>query len=178
MTKLLGISGSLRKGSFNTMLVHEAIRVFGPAESQIADLNLPLFNEDIEAEGQPASVAKICEQIAWADAIVMSTTEYNKGPSGVMKNMLDWVSRPRPAPMAGKPVAVLSAAAGGAGGERAKSAMYLFLIPFKVRLVMQPEVNLGNAGSAFDADGRLIVEDKMAALEKLMAALKDEVARG
>ncbi len=178
MTKLLGISGSLRKGSYNTMLVHEAIRVFGADESQVADLNLPLFNEDVEAEGQPASVAKICEQIAWADAIVLSTTEYNKGPSGVMKNMLDWVSRPRPAPMANKPVAVLSAAAGGAGGERAKSTMYLFLVPFKVRLVFQPEVNVGGAGNAFDSDGRLIADDKMAALQKLMAALKDEATRG
>jgi len=175
MTKLLGISGSLRKGSYNTMLVREAIRVFDPAESQIADLNLPLFNEDVEAEGQPASVAKICEQIAWADAIVLSTTEYNKGPSGVMKNMLDWVSRPRPAPLADKPVAVLSAAAGGAGGERAKSAMYLFLVPFKVRLVFQPEVNVGGAGNAFDANGHLISDNTVSALERLMTALKAEI---
>ncbi len=172
MTKLLGISGSLRKGSFNTLLVREAIRVFAPDEHQIADLNLPLFNEDLEADGQPAPVSKVCEQIAWADAIVFSTTEYNKAPSGAMKNLLDWVSRPRPAPMVGKPVAVVSASAGGAGGERAKSAMYLFLVPFQVDLVFHPEVNLGNASAAFNDDGRLIVEDKLAALEKLMAALK------
>lgn len=175
MTKLLGISGSLRQGSFNTLLVNEAIRVFGPDHHQIADMNLPLFNEDLEAEGQPEPVAKICEQIEWADAIVFSTTEYNKGPSGVMKNMLDWVSRPRPAPMKGKPVAVVSAAAGGAGGERAKSTMYLFLVPFQVQLVFHPEVNLGNASAAFDESGRLIAEDKLAALEKLMAALKARI---
>ena len=144
MTKLLGISGSLRKASYNTMLVHEAIRVFAPDHWQIADLNLPLFNEDLEADGQPEAVAKVCEQIAWADAVVISTPEYNKAPSGVLKNMLDWVSRPRPAPMMGKPVAMLSATAGMAGGERAKSALYLMLAPFWIKAVYQPEVHVGN----------------------------------
>lgn len=175
MTKLLGISGSLRKDSFNTKLVREAARAFEPGEFQMADLNIPLFNEDVEAEGQPGSVGKICDQIQWADAIVISSPEYNKGPSGVIKNCLDWVSRPRPAPMAGKPVAVVSATAGLAGGERAKSAMYLFLVPFKVRLAFQPEVNVGNASNTFNEDGQLADPAKWDALVKLMAALKAEV---
>ena len=172
MTKLLGISGSLRKGSYNSMLVREAARVFAPDAFTFADLNLPLFNEDVEAEGIPEPVQTLTEQIAEADAIVFSTTEYNKGPSGVMKNMLDWVSRPRPAPMAGKPVAVLSAAAGTAGGQRAKSNMYLYLIPFKVNLVFNPEVNLGSAHAQFDENGRLKDVAVQEALEKLMVALK------
>lgn len=175
MTKLLGISGSLRKESFNTKLVHEAARVFAPEEFQFADLNIPLFNEDVEAEGQPEGVARICEQIEWADAIVISSPEYNKGPSGVIKNCLDWVSRPRPAPMAGKPVAVVSATAGVAGGERAKSAMYLFLVPFKVNLVFQPEVNVGNNSAAFDDNGQLNPGRAKEALEALMGALKGAI---
>lgn len=175
MTKLLGISGSLRKASFNTKLVHEAARAFAPDHFEMADLNLPLFNADLEAEGQPEPVAKLCDQILWADAIVISTTEYNKGPSGVLKNALDWVSRPRPAPMVGKPVAVLSAAAGVAGGERAKSAMYLFLAPFWVDLVVQPEVNVGQASQNFDEDGRLTNETKLKALGDLMATLKSRI---
>jgi chromate reductase len=174
--KLLGISGSLRRASYNTMLLHEAIRCFAPDHHQVADLNLPLFNADLEAEGMPEGVTRLCEQILWADAIVIANPEYNKGPSGVIKNMLDWVSRPRPAPMAGKPVAVVSAAAGLAGGERSKSAMYLFLVPFKVRLVTNPEVNVGNAEERFDENGRL-APGKRAALEKLMAALKEEARR-
>lgn len=172
MTKLLGISGSLRRGSYNTMLVHEAARAFAPDEFRLADLNLPLFNADVEAEGLPAPVRQLCDQVIWADAVVVSCPEYNKGPSGVMKNALDWLSRPRPAPMAGKPVAVVSAAAGAAGGERSKSAMYLFLVPFKVHLVLHPEVNVGNAREQFDANGRLANETRRAALEKLMAALR------
>ncbi|MEM9060664.1 MAG: NADPH-dependent FMN reductase [Pseudomonadota bacterium] len=175
MTKLLGISGSLRKGSYNSMLVREAARIFAPDEFAFADMNLPLFNEDVEAEGIPEPVQRISQQILDADAIVMSTTEYNKGPSGVMKNMLDWVSRPRPAPMVGKPVAVLSAAAGAAGGQRAKSNMYLYLIPFKVKLVYQSEVNVGGAGSKFDENGRLTDEASEQALERLMAELKAEI---
>ena len=175
MTRLLGISGSLREGSYNSMLVREAGRVFAPDTFTFADMNLPLYNADVEAEGIPAEVQAITQQIIDADAIVISTTEYNKGPSGVMKNMLDWVSRPRPAPMVGKPVAVLSAAAGVSGGQRAKSHMYLYLIPFKVNLVFDPEVNLGNAGSKFDASGRLTDEAALKALEALMTALEAEI---
>ncbi|MEM7213878.1 MAG: NADPH-dependent FMN reductase [Pseudomonadota bacterium] len=175
MTKLLGVSGSLRKGSYNSMLVREAARVFAPDAFTFADLNLPLFNEDVEAEGIPESVQTLTQQIIDADAIVLSTTEYNKGPSGVMKNMLDWVSRPRPAPMVGKPVAVLSAAAGGAGGQRAKSHMYLYLIPFKVNLVFNPEVNLGSAHTQFDDEGRLKDDGVTKALEDLMGELKAQI---
>lgn len=172
MAKLLGISGSLRRGSFNTMLVREAARVFAPDRFELADLNLPLYNADLEAEGLPEPVQRLCRQVEQADAIVISTSEYNKGPSGVLKNMLDWVSRPRPAPMAGKPVAVVSAAAGASGGERAKSAMYLFLVPFKVTLILHPEVNVGNAAEQFDPEGRLVNAARSKALEALMAALR------
>lgn len=172
---LLGISGSLRAASHNTKLVREAARVFAPETFTLADLNLPLFNEDLEAEGMPAPVQTLCDQIVAADAIVISTTEYNKAPSGVLKNALDWVSRPRPAPMVDKPVALVSAAAGVAGGERAKSALYLMLIPFRVRLVTHPEVNLGQAGDQFEAEGRLVPGPKGEALAALMQTLRAAV---
>ena len=176
MTKLLGISGSLRKASYNTKLVHEAIRVFAPDHFQVADLNLPLFNEDVEAEGLPESVAKLCEQVLWADAVVISTPEYNKAPSGVLKNALDWLSRPRPAPLMGKPVAMLSGTAGAAGGERAKSALYLMLAPFWVRAVYQPEVHVGGVSDAFNEDDRLKPGRSADALDTLMTTLKAEIA--
>jgi len=173
MVKLLGISGSLRAGSYNSMLVREAARVFAPDEFVFADLHLPLYDGDLEARGMPESVLTLCDQIREADAIVISTPEYNKNPSGVLKNALDWVSRIRPVPLAGKPVAVVSAAAGLAGGQRATAALYLMLIPsFKVRLVAEVEVAVGNAGSRFDGDGRLTDARLLAALEKQMAALR------
>jgi len=172
MARLLGISGSLRAGSFNSMLVREAARVFAPEAFTFADLRLPLYDGDLEAQGMPAEVERLCDQVREADAIVISTPEYNKNPSGVLKNALDWVSRPRPAPMVGKPVAIVSAAGGAAGGQRATAGLYLMLIPFKVRLIAEQEVAVGNASTRFDADGRLTDAALLSGLEKQMAALK------
>ncbi len=172
MANLLGISGSLRAGSYNSMLVREAARVFAPAEFTFADLRLPLYDGDLEEQGMPQSVLTLCDQISAADAIVISTPEYNKNPSGVLKNALDWISRVRPVPLVGKPVAVVSAAAGLAGGQRATAALWLMLIPFKVRLVSEVEVAIGNAGDRFDGEGRLTDVRLLEALERQMAALR------
>lgn len=172
MVKLLGISGALRRESTNTMLVREAARVFGEADFTLADLRLPLYDADLEAEGMPEEVTRLAAQVAGSDAIVISTPEYNKAPPGVLKNALDWLSRPRPAPMAGKPVAVVSASAGIAGGQRAKSIAYLNLIPFSVRLVTDPEVNVGGSSKRFDANGRLTDEMAEKLLTDLMANLR------
>ena len=175
MARLLGISGSLRAGSYNSMLVREAARVFAPAAFSFADLRLPLYDGDLEARGMPQSVLALCGQISAADAIVISTPEYNKNPSGVLKNALDWVSRVHPVPLAGKPVAVVSAAAGLAGGQRATAALWLMLIPFKVRLVAEVEVAIGNAGDRFDAGGRLTDVRLAGALERQMQALRTAI---
>ena len=170
--KLLGISGALRRDSTNTKLVHEAARLFQPSEFRMGDLRLPLYDGDLEAEGMPEAVRRLADDVLWADAIVISTPEYNKAPPGVLKNALDWLSRPRPAPMVGKPVAVVSASAGIAGGQRAKSVAYLNLIPFKVELVTDPEVNVGNSGDKFDENGRLTDAQAEKLLAKLMEALR------
>lgn len=172
MTRLLGISGALRKGSTNTMLVREAARLFAPDHFEMADLRLPLYDADLEAEGMPEAVLRLVEQIRAADAIVISTPEYNKAPPGVLKNALDWVSRVRPMATEGKPLAPVSAAAGMAGGQRATSALYLMLIPFGVKLVTAPEVSVGNSASKFDADGRLTDEAALKFLGQKMAALR------
>ena len=175
MTKLLGLSGSLRAASYNTMLVNAAARSFAPDHFQMADLRLPLYDNDLEDKGMPDSVATLCDQIRWADALIFATPEYNKGPSGVMKNALDWISRAKPWVTEGKPTAVLTATAGMAGGQRAKSAMYLYLIPFRVQLVLDPEVNIGGAASKFDAAGNLTDEASQKFLGQLMDALKAAV---
>jgi chromate reductase len=154
------------------MLVREAARVFGADEFTFADLRLPLYDGDLEERGMPQEVTRLCDQVREADAIVISTPEYNKNPSGVLKNALDWISRVRPVPMVGKPVAVVSAAAGLAGGQRATAGLYLMLIPFKVRLVAEVEVAVGNASTRFDDEGRLTDERLMGALEKQIAALR------
>ncbi|MBT8153856.1 NAD(P)H-dependent oxidoreductase [Epibacterium ulvae] len=172
---LLLISGALRKTSTNTALLREAARLFGTANVVEADLNLPLYDGDLEtADGIPAAVQALADHIAAADAVVVSTPEYNKAPSGVLKNALDWVSRTEGAPWADKPVAVLSAAAGRAGGELAQSILRGFLQPFAPRLITGPALHLAASYEAFDEAGQLKSERYAATLSELMAKLRAE----
>ncbi|MEO1778211.1 MAG: NADPH-dependent FMN reductase, partial [Pseudomonadota bacterium] len=93
-TTLLGISGALRAGSTNRKLLREAVRLYGDCTYVEADLQMPLYDGDLEeAEGVPEAAERLAAQIAEADAVILSTPEYNKGPSGVIKNALDWVNR-------------------------------------------------------------------------------------
>lgn len=177
-TSLLGLSGALRAASTNTALLREAARLFGDASFELADLNLPLYHGDEEeAHGVPASVQKLADQIAAADAVIISTPEYNKGPSGVLKNALDWVSRTKGGPWKGKPVAVMSAAAGRAGGERAQMVLRGFMVPFQPRLIIGPEVHLADSGNQFDDAGHLLSEQYTKTLTLLMDNLRAEIGR-
>ena len=170
---LLGISGSLREGSYNRKLMREAARMYDPAEFVEADLRLPLYDGDLEAaEGVPASVQRLANQIAAADAVIISGPEYNKGISGVLKNALDWVSRTKGGPWRDKPVAIMAATAGRAGGERTQWLLRLCLTPFRPQILPGPEVLVGNCSEEFDADGRLVNERYEAALSELMADLR------
>ena len=174
---LLGISGALRAASTNTMLVREAARVFDPESFTLADLRLPLYDGDLEeAEGIPSSVQTLADQIAAADAVVISGPEYNKGITGVLKNALDWVSRTKGAPWSGKPVAILSAAAGRAGGERTQVMLRSCLTPFRPRLIQGPEVMIAASFKAFDDAGQLTDTRSVEGLAELMEALRNEVA--
>ncbi|MEX0351166.1 MAG: NADPH-dependent FMN reductase [Paracoccaceae bacterium] len=174
---LVGISGSLRREATNRKLMHEAARLFGPSEFIEGDLNLPLYDGDLESgSGIPASVQTLADQIARADAIVISTPEYNKGPSGVLKNALDWVSRTKGNPWADKPVAVMSAAAGRAGGERSQMILRTFLVPFQPRLITGPEIHLASSSAEFHEDGRLKSERYEQSLQLLMEKLRAQIS--
>ncbi|WP_323778623.1 NAD(P)H-dependent oxidoreductase [Leisingera sp.] len=174
---LITISGSLRREATNRKLLAEAVRVFGPASVVEAGLNLPLYDGDAEvSEGIPPAVQKLSDQIAAADAVAISTPEYNKGPSGVLKNALDWVSRTEGNPWADKPVAVMSAAAGRAGGEQAQALLRGFLVPFQPRVLSGPGVHLAGSSKEFDEAGRLISAQYEAALTKLMQKLRAELS--
>lgn len=176
MTKLLGICGSLRADSSNRKLLHEAARLFGDCDYVEADINLPLYNGDDEAAGGvPENVKTLSAQIADADAVVISTPEYNKGPSGALKNALDWVSRTEAKPWSDKPVAVISAAAGRAGGERAQLVLRTFMVPFRPRILQGPEIHLANSDNQFDDNGRLTGELYETMLQELMQSLRAEI---
>ena len=170
---LLGLSGSLRKEATNTKLLREAARLFGDCTYIEGDLRFPLYDGDLEAaEGVPAAVETLAQQIADADAVLISTPEYNKGPSGVIKNALDWVSRSKTRPWAEKPVAVMSAAAGRAGGERAQQILRSYMVPFRCWVLPGPEIHLAGSSDQFDDNGQLTSEIYTRDLTALMENLK------
>ncbi|WP_400083671.1 NADPH-dependent FMN reductase [Yoonia sp. R78084] len=173
MTTLLGISGSLRKASTNTLLVQNAAEIFGADTFTLADIDFPLFNGDVEAaDGIPAKVQTLSDQIAAADAVIISTPEYNKAPSGALKNALDWVSRTEGNPWNNKPLAIMSAAAGRAGGERTQFALRLMMMPFRPDILQGPEVLVANSGKEFDENGKIKGEFYIKLLTELMGELK------
>ncbi len=176
---LLGISGSLRAKATNRLMIREAARAFGEDAAFVeADLNLPLYDGDLEdAEGIPASVQTLRDQIAAADAVVISTPEYNKGLSGVLKNALDWVSRTDGNPWLDKPVAITSATGGREGGARAQTMLRSCMVPFRPRLLQGPEVLVARNTGEFDADGRLDNDLYLKALKDLMGQLRAEAER-
>jgi chromate reductase len=170
---LLGICGSLRAASYNRKLMREAARLFDPAEFVEADLHLPLYDGDLEdAEGIPEKVQRLSDRIATADAVVIAVPEYNKALPGVLKNALDWVSRTKGNPWRDKPVALVSATGGRAGGERTQFSLRLCMVPFRAHVLAGPEVLVGQNSGQFDEGGRLTNERNLAALEELMQALR------
>lgn len=175
---LLGLSGALRTESTNRKLLREAARLFGDCSFTEADPRFPIYDGDAEqADGVPAEVIRLAEQIAEADAVIISTPEYNKGPSGVLKNALDWISRTKLSPWKDKPVAVMSAAAGRAGGERAQMILRGFMVPFQPRILQGPELHLADSSNQFDENGRLTSERYVETLGKLMENLRAEIGR-
>ena len=176
MTELnvLLISGALRKGSYNRKLLTEAATLF-EGTATIADLNLPLYDGDLEdAHGIPEGVQTLYDQIANANAVVISTPEYNKSFSGVLKNALDWVSRAEGNPWREKPVAIVSAADGRSGGERAQYALRLAMNPFRAMVLPGPEVAVAGAKNEFDEAGKLTNERYLKNLGFLMKRLHRE----
>lgn len=169
--RILGISGSLRKGSRNSALLHEAIRLFGPCDADFADLRLPLYDGDLEDSiGLPAEVQTLTRQIRAADGVVIATPEYNKMIPGVLKNALDWISRDNPQPLIGKPIAIISTA-GRSGGEVAQFTLRHALASFNTNLLQGPAFVVPSAAKAFDENDRLISESQIKGLTTLMGRL-------
>jgi chromate reductase, NAD(P)H dehydrogenase (quinone) len=170
---VLGICGSLRKGSFNHAALNTAIEL-KPAGMTVtvADISqIPLYNEDVRAQGFPPPVETLRQQIKAADALLFACPEYNYSMSGVLKNAIDWASRPPDQPFAGKPVAMISAAAGMAGGARGQMHLRHSCVFLDMHPLNKPEVLIFQAQNKFDADGKLTDEVARGLIRDLMAAL-------
>jgi chromate reductase, NAD(P)H dehydrogenase (quinone) len=175
---VLGIAGSLRQASFNRGLIRAAGEVAPPgirfATYDIADI--PLFNADVEAIGDPEPVLRLKEAIAGADAMLIATPEYNHCIPGVLKNAIDWASRPpRRSVLSNRPVAIMGATTGGGGTARAQAHLRDGLSYTNGLVLPQPEVLVPFAGSRFDEDGNLRDEDVKASIRELLVALEQWV---
>lgn len=155
-TQLIAISGSLRKDSFNTRLL-EAAQTLAPDDVELTLFRLdeiPLYNADLENE--PAAVSELKHHIQKSHGVLISTPEYNYSVSGVLKNALDWASRPAyRSVFARKPVALIGAAASPAGAARAQAHLKQILLGMLSLVYPAPELTVGNASTKFDQGGRL-----------------------
>ena len=171
---VLGICGSLRAGSYNRATLRTAIELKPAGMSvEVAEIGaIPLYNEDVRAQGFPPPVETLRRQIAAADALLFVTPEYNYSISGVLKNAIDWASRPPDQPFAGKPVAIMGAGAGMAGTARAQSDLRRCCVFLDMHPLNKPEVLIGQAQTKFDAAGRLTDDAARGFIRDLMAALE------
>lgn len=173
MTRVLGISGSLRKGSYNTMAL-EAARKLAPSGMTIERFDLrpiPLYDEDVRAKGLPAPVQDFRRAIAEADAVLIVSPEYNFSIPGVLKNAIDWASRPPDQPFNEKPVAIMGCSPGPVGTTRMQYHLRQVLTALNAFLVNKPEVAIGNMTQRFDAEGNLVDEATRQFVRQLLEAL-------
>lgn len=175
MTRLIGIAGSLRKGSFNAALLRAAAQL-APAgiTVEIASIaGIPLYDGDLESErGIPAPVTALKDKIAAADGLLLVTPEYNNSVPGVFKNAIDWLSRPDKdieRIFGDKPVAIMGATPGRGGTRLAQSAWLPVLRALGARAWFGGQLYVAGAAQAFDADGRLVDEKVKKLLSEFMA---------
>ena len=178
---VLGISGSLRQGSYNSMALRAAQKLAPEGmRIDIADISvIPLYNEDVRTAGEPAVVTALKAQVRAADALLIVTPEYNFSIPGVLKNTLDWMSRPPEPPFDGKPVAIMGATTGPVGTARVQYDLRKVLVFMNTFTVNKPEVFIANAQTKFDAQGELTDEatakfigDLLVSLQKLATRVK------
>lgn len=177
---VLGIAGSLRDGSYNRALLNAA-RELAPDGMTITTFDIadiPLYNADEDGEQKPAAVERLKAAIEQADALLIATPEYNHGIPGVLKNAIDWASRPaRRSPMAGKPTAIMGAVTGMWGSIRAQMHLRIVLAGMNTPVVLNPEVLVRGARDKFDEDGRLVDEATRRFIRELLANLTELTAQ-
>ena len=175
MTRVLGISGSLRRDSHNTSLLRAAAEAAGPdVELELYDglKEIPPYDEDDDVHPRPPSVARLNEAITSADAVLFSTPEYNSSIPGQLKNAIDWVSRPVATnALRNKPVAVVGASTGGFGAVWAQAELRKVLSALGAR-VLDVELPVPHAHTRFE-EGGLTDDEIRAALEDVLEALTD-----
>jgi len=172
--KVLAMVGSLRKGSYNKLAFQAAMEL-KPAgmEISLGEIgDLPLYNDDVREAGYPPAVQRLREQVRAADALLFVTPEYNYSVPGVLKNAIDWCSRPPDHPLDGKPAAIMGASTGKLGTARAQYHLRQICVFVNVLPLNRPEVMLAGAAKLFDAEGRLTDEPTRKFIADLLVSLE------
>ncbi len=176
--RLVGISGSLRHTSHNTSTLRAVKEVLPEnVEYEILDLaHVPFYNQDVESVGIPEAVQQLVDQLAQADAIVVASPEYNGMIPGVLKNALDWFSRPSVrAAIDGKPVGLIGASLSPNAAARANKQLFTLLTNMRTAPQEGSEVLVGEATAKFSPDGKLIDAEILSKLQKLVEKLVEAV---
>jgi chromate reductase len=171
--KVLAMVGSLRQGSYNRMLLQAALEL-KPEDMDIesADIGeIPLYNEDVREKGLPPPVQKLREQIRAADALLFVTPEYNYTIPGVLKNAIDWASRPPDQPFNDKPAAMLGASISRLGTARAQYHLRQSCVYLNIHALNQPEVMVADAAKHFES-GKLTDESARKLITQLLLNLE------
>lgn len=176
--KFVSLLGSLRAGSFNAIVARN-LDVLAPEGVEFSPLgsvgDIPHYDADLQVQGFPEAVVAMGKSIAAADGLIIVTPEYNYSVPGALKNALDWLSRLPDTPVAGKPVAILTASPGAIGGARAQYHLRQILVFLDGRVLNKPEVMIGQAasrldpesGSITDADTRSLITAQLSALAEM-----------
>lgn len=183
MLTIIGISGSLRRDSYNAALLRSA-RDLAPAglSIEIASIrDIPLYDADLEAEhGIPEPVDTLKDRVAAADGLLLVTPEYNNSLPGVFKNAIDWLSRPPsdiPRVFSGKPVALMGATPGAGGTALAHAGWLPVLRTLGTQTWFGPRVYVSNAAKVFDAEGRIVDEAVSASVAKHLSGFAEFIGR-
>ena len=177
--KVLGISGSLRKNSFNTAALKACAELLpaGMTMTYARIDDIPLFNQDVFDAGMPESAKRFRAEVTAADGLLIATPEYNFSVSAALKNAIDWGSRAPNQVFQDKPAAILSAAGGPLGGARVQYDLRRILGQLWGHVLPRPEVFIGMAASKFDAQGKLTDETTRKFLTDLLKGFQDWIVR-
>ena len=172
MIKILAISGSLRKDSFNRKLLQVAKKIASNSEVQIKEFDLkenslPIFDQDI-VDSMPDSVKKIMEEASWADMFLITSPEYNHSISGALKNAIDWISLDHAKTTKGKWAVIFGASTGIYGTLRAQAHLREILGALGVNIIPQPEIFIGSVEGKFDEQGNFNDEKNAKVLEDII----------